>query len=396
MLTRRDVLRGALIGAAAVSGAARLGAGRYDLLIKGGRVIDPSRRIDRVADLAIAGGRIAAVESRIDPSAAAETLDAGGRLVVPGLVDIHTHARSKEMPSLCLADGVTAIVDAGSKGADEIDQVVEVAKSAPIHVRVLLNIARQGIVSEGELLDISRVDVAAARQAIGRHRDLIVGVKARLSRSVAGANDLEALRRAQEIVKPFNLPVMVHVGDTASPFPAILAGLKSGDIVTHVYAPPPHGIFDDGGRLLPEVLAARRRGVRFDIGNGRIAHITWEVAESALRQGFLPDTISSDWTEAGRTDQVFDFPNVLSKFLLLGLPLDQVIARGTVNAANTFPAFKDLGTLRVGAPADVAILEAREGRFEFVDNAGTPRTGRLKLFTSAVVLGGKRVARPVA
>jgi len=298
------------------------------------------------------------------------------------------------MPSICLADGVTSLIDAGSKGADQIDDVVSIARSAPNRVRILLNIAKTGNLPDGELKDISRVDVAAARRAIDRHRDFVVGVKARLSRSVAGENDLEALRRAQAIVEPSRLRVMVHVGDTASPLPAILALLKTGDIVTHVYSPPPHGIFDEGGKVLPEVAAARRRGIRFDIGNGRVGHITWDVAEQALRQKFLPDTISSDWTDAARTDQVFDFPNVLSKFLTLGMPLDQVIERATIQAAHTFPAFGDLGTLRVGAPADISILELRNGDYEFIDNANTPRKGTTKLFAHATVVSGKLVRRP--
>jgi len=363
----------------------------YDLLIKGGRVIDPAGRLDGLRDVAIAGGRIAAVESNIAASRAAETIDATGKLVVPGLIDIHTHVRSKEMPSLVLSNGVTALVDAGSAGADGIDDIVANAKGARNHVRVLLNVARTGIVPDGDLMDISRADVAAGQKAIERHRDIVVGVKARLSRTVAGANDLEGLRRAQAIVGPRNLPVMIHMGDTVSPLPAILALLKPGDIVTHMYAPPPHGIFDDNGRVLPEVIAARTRGVWFDIGNGRVAHINWAEAERGLKQGFLPDTISSDWTDAGRTDQVFDFPNVLSKFLLLGMPLDQVIARGTSNSARMLPAFKDLGTLRVGAAADVAILELRQGEFEFVDNYGNKRIGKQKLFATATVFGGKRV-----
>jgi dihydroorotase len=395
MLTRRAFLHAtAATGAATLAGARTLPAAPYDLVIRGGRVVDPTRRLDSLMDVAISGGKIANVLPAGSANDAVNTFDATGRLVVPGLIDIHTHARSKEMPSICLADGVTSLVDAGSQGADRIDDVVSVAKSAPNRVRILLNIARTGILPDGELMDISRVDVAAARKAVERHRDFIVGVKARLSRSVAGENDLEALRRAQAIVAPSRLRVMVHVGDTASPLPAILALLKTGDIVTHVYSPPPHGIFGESGKVLPEVVAARRRGIRFDIGNGRVGHITWDVAAQALRQKFLPDTISSDWTDLARKDQVFDFPNVLSKFLALGMPLDQVIERATIQAAHAFPSFGDLGTLRVGAPADISVLELRSGDFAFVDNANTPLKGTTKLFAHATVVAGKLVRRP--
>ena len=381
-------------GAALFARVPQVFAAPYDMLIKGGRVIDPSLGLDATRDVAIANGRIVAVEPTI-AAEAAETLDARGKLVVPGLIDIHTHAaRAKEEPPLCLADGVTGFVDAGSAGADRIEDVVAIAQAAPNLGRVLINIARTGVIAGGELMDLSRADVALARGAIARHRDVIVGIKARLSANVAGTDDLEALRRAQEAAAPFQLPVMIHIGQSVSPLRAILSLLKRGDIVTHMYAPAPNGILDDNGRVLPDVLAARRRGVWFDFGNGRVGHVTWDVAERAMQQGFAPDTISTDWTPQGRAGGVVDFPNVMSKFLLLGMPLERVIACATVNAARVFEAFNDRGTLNVGAPADVAVLELRDGTFEFVDNYDGKRTGRQRLFPSATVLGGKRVPPP--
>jgi dihydroorotase len=389
LMNRRRFFCAVAAGAAVFARIPSVVAQTYQLLIKGGRVIDPSVGLDAVRDVAIAGGKIAAVEASITANAT-ETIDARGKIVVAGLVDIHTHAaRTKESPALCLADGVTGFVDAGSYGASNIDEGAAIVKAAPNRGRLLINIARMGVQADGELMDINQADVDLARGAIARHRDVIIGIKARLSNNVVGNNDLEALRRAQEAAAPFNLPVMIHMGQSVSPLRAILPLLKRGDIVTHLYAPAPNGILDDNGRMLPEVLAARRRGIWFDFGNGRNGHVTWDVAEKAMRQGFAPDTISTDWnTESPRTG-VVDFPNVMSKFLLLGMPLDQVVARATVNAARVFDAFNDRGTLNVGAPADVAVLELREGTFEFLDNYGGKRTGRQRLFPIATVIGGK-------
>jgi dihydroorotase len=287
-------------------------------------------------------------------------------------------------------DGVTAYVDAGSFGADGIDQGAAIVKAGPNLGRLLINIARTGVAPGGELHDLSRADVSLARGAIARNRDVIVGVKARLSNNVAGTGDLEALRRAQEAAAPFDLPVMIHIGQSFSPLRAILSLLKRGDIVTHMYAPAPNGILDDNGRVFPEVLAARRRGIWFDFGNGVADHFNWDVVERAMKQGFAPDTFSTDWNTMSRTTGVIDFANVMSKFLMFGMPLDQVIARSTVNAARVFPAFEDRGTLNVGAPADIAVLELREGSFEFLDNYQGKRTGRQRLFPIATVVGGKK------
>jgi len=391
MINRRQLLSCAA-GAALLARVPKARAATYDLIIKGGRVIDPSVGLDAVRDVAVSAGKIAAVEPGIAGDAA-ETIDARGKIVAPGLIDIHTHAgRSKEGPPLLLADGVTGWVDAGSAGADNIDQIAAVARAASQIGRVLVNIARTGVISPGgELHDIGAANVALAQGAIARNRDVVVGVKARLSENVAGSNDLEALRRAQEAAAPFNLPVMIHIGQSVSPMRAILALLKRGDIVTHMYAPAPNGILDEKGRLFADVMAARRRGVIFDFGNGVLDHFDWATVERATAQGFWPDTFSTDWNVMSKTTGVVDFPNVMSKFIMFGMPLDRIIACATVNAARVFPSFDDRGTLNVGAPADVVLLELREGTFEFLDNYKGTRTGRQRLFPAGTVLAGKHV-----
>jgi len=258
-------------------------------------------------------------------------------------------------------------------------------------MRVLINLSKKGIISEGDLMDLGNVDVAATRAAIERHRDVIVGIKARLSKNVAGNNDLEALKRAQSVAQPLGVPIMIHMGQTVSPLPALLAILKPGDIVTHMYAPPPNGIFDDSGKLLPAVADARKRGIWFDFGNGRVDHFTWAIVEHAMQARVFPDTISTDWGQAARTDQVFNFATVLSKLLMVGMPLDRVIACATSTAASTFPAFKGLGTLRVGSPADVAVMDIQQGSFDFEDNYKGKRTGKVKLVTTGTIFNGRRV-----
>jgi dihydroorotase len=388
-MNRRQFIRTGTAAALRLPRLFAASSGKYDLVVKGGRVVDPANRLNAIRDIAIAGGRIVAVKANIS-AGGAQTLDATGKLVVPGLIDIHTHAtRTADGPSLCLADGVTGLIDAGSQGADHIKDAIAVASAAPQPCRVLINIGRAGIIAEGDTMDLARADVAAAKDAIGKNRDMIAGVKARLSRDVAGQNDYEVLRRAQEAASAFSIPMMIHMGQTITPLPKLLALLKPGDIVTHMFAPPPNSIIDDNGHILPEVIAARRRGVKFDLGNGRTGHLRWDIAEAVLKAGFLPDTFSTDWTPEGRTVQIFDFPNVISKFLMLGMPIDQVIACATINASRLFPVFRDRGTLKPGAPADIAVLDLRHGSFEFVDNFGNKRKGAERLFPVATILGGK-------
>src|SRR5579871_5307139 len=393
MINRRQFAGGAA-AAALLAGIQGAFAATYDLIIKGRRVIDPSMGLDATRDVAIVGGKIAAIEAGIAADAT-ETIDARGKLVTAGLIDIHTHAgRSKEGPPMCLQDGVTGWVDAGTGGADNIDAVAAIARGAPQIGRCLVNIARTGVIAPGgELHDINAANVEMAKAAIARNRDVIVGVKARLSENVTDANDLEALRRAQEVASSFGLPVMIHVGQNYSPLRSIVALLKRGDIITHIYAPGKNGILDEKGILQPEVMAAHRRGVIFDFGNGVSDHFDWDTVEKATKQGLWPDTFSTDWNTASKTSGVVDLPNVMSKLIMYGMPLKEIIAAATVNAARCFPAFDDRGTLNVGAPADVAILELREGNFEFLDNYKGVRNGRQRLFPIEVVLNGKRMPR---
>jgi dihydroorotase len=393
MLNRRQFFSAAAagVGAAMFARVQRVFAASYDLIIKGGRVIDPSVRLNAIRDVAISGGRIAAVEPTI-AGEAADTIDAKGKLVVPGLIDIHTHCgRFPQGPGLVLQDGVTGWIDAGSQGADHIGDTIAVARSSVQQGRVLINIGRAGILPDGDTMDLKNADVDAARDAIAKNRDFIAGVKARLSRDVSGENDYEVLRRTQEVATSFNLPVMIHMGQTISPLPKLVDLLKRGDIVTHMFAPPPNSIIDDSGHILPEVLAARRRGVWFDVGNGQKGHMRWDTIAAIMKAGFWPDTFSTDWNTNAHETGVIDLPNCMSKLFGYGMTVDQAIARATVNAARIFPLFNDRGTLNVGAPADVAVLELRKGNFDFLDNYNNKITGHQRLSPSATVLGGKRV-----
>jgi dihydroorotase len=184
---------------------------------------------------------------------------------------------------------------------------------------------------------------------------------------------------------------MIHMGQTISPFGKLVDLLKEGDVVTHMFAPPPNSIIDDNGRILPEVLAARRRGVWFDVGNGQTGHMRWDTVEAIMKTGFWPDTFSTDWNVNAHMTGVIDLQNCMSKLLGYGMTVPQAVARVTVNASRTFEAFRDRGTLNVGAVADVALLELREGNFEFLDNFMNKITGKQRFFPAGAVLGGKRV-----
>jgi dihydroorotase len=376
-------------------------AARYDLLIKGGRVIDPSQGLSSERDIAVSGGKIARAAINIVETEARQVLNARGKIVTPGLIDIHVHVYDGGAPlgipadPNCIAKGVTTVVDAGSSGAHNFPGLRKyVINAVDTRVYVLLNIAVAGQTPYsddnpyGELLDLRYANPQLAIRTIEQNRDVILGVKVRLEMNLAGEHDLAALRLAKEAADAVRLPLMVHIGNTHSPLKDILKVLTKGDIITHSFHSKEHGILDDRGRVLPEVRTAVGRGVNLDIGHGR-GSFSFDVAERALKQELLPGTISTDLHHYNVNGPAFDMATTLSKFLHLGLSLEQVIERATTNPANTFGFPKGLGTLREGAEADVAVFSLAEGDFEFEDTQKQKRVGHQKLVPVATVKAGK-------
>ena len=391
-MRRRSFFKAATLGPLLLK-AQTLFAQSFDLIIRGGRVIDPSLNLDTIADVGIANGRIESIDRELNASATDE-INATNKIVVPGLLDIHAHyAQDDRGAHICLSDGVTGWVDAGSAGADNIEEMVAVARSAPQPARILLNIGRGGVIPEGDTADISMANVELAKAAIASNLDYVVGVKARLTSGVT-ANDIVVIRRAQEVASYFNLPLMIHMGQSESSMASLVAELKPGDVVTHMYAPPPNAIINNDGRIFPEILEARRRGIWFDVANGRTDHLRWDTFDAIMETGFWPDTISTDGFSTSRSAPgVRDYPNIMSKFLNFGMSLNAVVAASTHNPSRVFPFLRDKGTLNIGAPADVAVLDLREGEFEFIDNYENVRPGNQRLFPFETVLAGRRVPR---
>ena len=391
-MRRRSFFKAATLGPLLLK-AQTLFAQSFDLIIRGGRVIDPSLNLDTIADVGIANGRIESIDRELNASATDE-INATNKIVLPGLLDIHAHyAQDDRGAHICLSDGVTGWVDAGSAGADNIEEMVAVARSAPQPARILLNIGRGGVIPEGDTADISMANVEVAKAAIASNLDYVVGVKARLTSGVT-ANDIVVIRRAQEVASYFNLPLMIHMGQSESSMASLVAELKPGDVVTHMYAPPPNAIINNDGRIFPEILEARRRGIWFDVANGRTDHLRWDTFDAIMETGFWPDTISTDGFSTSRSAPgVRDYPNIMSKFLNFGMSLNAVVAASTHNPSRVFPFLRDKGTLNIGAPADVAILDLREGEFEFIDNYENVRPGNQRLFPFETVLAGRRVPR---
>lgn len=356
---------------------------RYDLVIRGGNVLDPAADLRGELDVAIAGGTIAAVEPSIPAEQAAATLDARDKLVLPGIIDLHAHIfrglHGADPDTACLARGSTTVLDGGSVGANAFRGFKEfiIERSRP-RIQAWLNISAIGLIDTrvGELINLLHVDVDAAVQMAEANRDTIVGFKARLSNYVAGSDFKPALKLARQAAEATKLPIMIHIGDTNEPLPVALAFLRPGDVVTHSLTGRRHGILGYDGKVLPAVLEARRNGVHFDAAHGR-SHFGFENVRRILADGFLVDTLSTDISEPTSMDPTFHVPQVMSKLLALGVSLDDLVPLVTTNAARHLSRTGELGTLRPGAAGDVTILELQEGDFTLRDNEGqTVQTDR--------------------
>ena len=363
----------------------------YDLLIKGGTVVDPSQNLHAVRDVALADGFVAAVETSIEEGDAAEVIDATGLIVAPGLMDLHVHAfwggstYGIEPDAGNLGRGVTTAVDAGSAGAWTFPAFrSHVMDRADTRLYALLNIAATGMVfhDNSELHDLHRADVAQAVEAGSRNRDRVVGIKARLGRVQAADNDVDGLKRAIEAAEAIDGFVMIHVGNSATPLPDLMRMLRPGDAVTHSFHGFADGVLEDSGAVIEGMQEAQARGVVIDVGHGA-GGFSFRAAEKALSEGVLPGTISSDLHIDNIEGPVFDLVTTMSKFMHLGMSLDEVIRRCTEATARTIRQEGKLGTLKPGAHGDVTILQIEEGRFTLRDRLST-----------ATSLGGTRWEAP--
>jgi dihydroorotase len=422
MVTRREFYKSFLTGGAALLASEKLlASGRplaspqqssnqdCDLLIKGGTVVDPGQHLHAPLDVAVKDGKILEVSRDIPESRAREVLSAKDKIVTPGLIDIHVHCFEDVGPGMnadryCLSRGVTTVVDAGSTGYFEIGVFVKhMVKTSVTRIHPLVHIKATGTTAnsikyrsatgkiERDIPDWQRPDLTA-RAALA-NRPYVVGIKTRIGEDVQGnTEELECLRMTVKAAEAARLPLMAHLDELYTPLPEFLKLMRKGDVFTHFLNNHKHGVLDANGKILPEVLEARERGIIFDVGHGaKPGRFSFDIAEKCFQQNFLPDTISTD-LDAGLdklTDILTDMPIEVSRFLALGMDLDKAIACVTVNPARAFDFGVQIGTLRPGSEADVGIFELQEGRFTFSDHAGGQRIGRQRLVNSATVCRGE-------
>lgn len=373
----------------------------YDLVLKGGRVIDERNGLDGFYDVAIKAGKVAAVAASID-AGGARVRDVSGCIVAPGLIDIHTHVYHKAT-SLSVDPGFiarrsacTTLVDAGSAGAGNYDGFRDyVMAHSPYRILAFLNISFPGIfgfdkdVSIGEATARAMLPVHRCVEKIEANRDRIIGVKVRIGGIVTGDLGLGALELALEAANAVELPLMTHIGHPPPSYSDVVDMLRPGDILTHCYRPEPNSAIGADGRVLDAVWRARERGVLFDIAHGMGA-FGYDTAEAALRDGFKPDLISSDVHVIAVEGPGYDMLHTMSKLLNCGLTVAEVIGMSTSRPALAVRR-PDLGQLGVGAPADVTILRQYASDYVFADVVGTQRQGSTLLQPVAVYLDGREM-----
>ncbi len=361
----------------------------FDLIIRRARLSD-----DSLADIALRDGKIAVVGEV--HGAAREERDLAGRYYLSaGWIDSHVHCYPQspiyhdEADAIGVTTGVTTVVDAGSTGADDIDDFYQLTRSATTQVYALLNIARTGIVTQNELADMRQIDKVGVRDAVQRLPQFIVGIKARISSSVVGNNGIQPLQRAKEIQQENgDLPLMVHIGNNPPNLDEIADLLTSGDIITHCYNGKPNRILTPAGELRASVHRALQRGVRLDVGHGS-ASFSFEVARAAIAQGILPHTISSDIYCRNRiSGPVHNLAHVMSKFFSVGMTLPQVIDCVTCHAAEGL-RLSSKGRLAPGFDADLTIFTVKQPLHPFVDSGGVSVQGEKHLAPLAVVVAGQ-------
>ncbi len=358
----------------------------YDLLLTGGRLVDPRNGIDATCDIGLRDGKVVAVAPALNPAQTARVRALGGAIVVPGLIDLHTHIYHKatsygvDPDMVAMRSLVTTMVDAGSAGAGNFAGLRDyVMAGARTRVLAYLNISFPGIFAfdrgmmVGEAANLALLSVEHCRAVAAQHPDTVVGIKVRLGGAVSGDVGLLALDRAIEAAQALDLPVMTHIGKPTPSYGEILARLRPGDILTHCFRPAPNAPVDAHGQVLPALREARGRGVLFDIGHGMGA-FGFASADAALADGFAPDIISSDVHSLSVNGPAYDLLHTMSKLLNCGVRLADVLRMATDAPARALRRL-DLGHLAPGAPADLSVLRVAEVALPFVDALGVRRDG---------------------
>ncbi|MCW7761621.1 amidohydrolase/deacetylase family metallohydrolase [Photorhabdus luminescens] len=365
-----------------------------DLIIKQAKLINGDR-----VDIIVNQGKISAIHpvTNSDLTAKKQINLNSQYFISAGWIDAHTHCYSSspiyfDQPDLVgIAGGVTTIIDAGSVGADDIDHFYSLMKRTKTHVYSFLNIARTGIITQNELSDMNKIDDQSIYQAIKRYPDFIIGLKARMSKSVIGENGIQPLIRAKEIQKESGLPLMVHIGNSPPDLEEIADLLATGDIITHCFNGKPNRILDQNGYLKPVIQRALIRGVILDVGHGSES-FSFSVAEQAMKIGVYPGMISSDIYHNNRVNgPVYSLATVMTKFLCLGFSPKYILDCVTIKAANILH-LKGKGHLAVGCDADITIFDIKNEKIEFFDEEGQIRTGRQKFIPVAVIIAGEVIA----